>query len=285
MAEPLALAQAFLEARPASAARALESLQPADAAALVELVPVRIASPALGRMTAWAAAQCLSQVQSERAGAILDQVPGPEALGILRQMPTDQRDALLRVLPEALARHYRRTLTYPASRVGAWIDHAIAAMEQDRTVGDALDLLGARRRTDDSVLFVVDSNRRYLGLVFTPGLLHLGRGVQLGAVADRQVHPVPDSASLAAFGNDPVWASTLLLPVVNRHGELLGGLRRATLEKARFAERVMEAPGTAPLLLHLLEAYVAVLAGLAQVPVVADERPDQHSTAGISNAG
>lgn len=279
MAEPLALAQAFLEARPASAARALESLEPSDAAALIELVPVRISSPALGRMTAWAAAQCLSRVQPDRAGAILGQLQSPEALAILRQMPRERRDELLGLLPEALSRHYRRTLTYPASQVGAWVDHDIAVLEQDRAVGDALDLLRARRRPEDSAIFVVDGNRRHLGLVFTPALLHLERGVQLAAVADRQVHPVPDSAPLAAFANDPVWASTLLLPVVSRQGELLGGLRRNNLDKARFAERIPDAPsGTAPLVFQLLEAYVVVLAGLAHVPVAAEERPDYRST-------
>ena len=271
VAEPVALAQAFLEARPASAARALESLEPADAAALIELVPVRISSPALGRMTPWAAAQCLARVQTDRAGAILDQLQSPEALAILRQMPKERRHELLGVLPEELARHYRRTLTYPASQVGAWIDHDVAAVEQDRTVGDALGLLRARRQSDDSVIFVVDNTRRYLGVVFTPALLHLDRGVQLAAAAERQVHPIPDTASLAAVVNDPVWASTLLLPVVNRHGELLGGLKRANLDKARLAERVTGSPSTAPLLLYLLEAYVVVLAGLAHVPVASNE--------------
>jgi len=266
MAEALRLALAFLEERPESAARSLESLEPADAAALLDLVPVRIAAPALARMASWAAARCIAGVSSDRGAAIMAQLRSPHALAILRQLPASARDDVLGGLPSAVARHYRRTLAYPRARVGAWVDFDVAALEPSRTVGEALDLIASRRRPDETIVFVVDSARKYLGAVTVAALLHFPRMVGLATVADRQARAVADSASLAAVAAEPAWTTALALPVTNRQGELLGALTRVSLEKGLHHERLTEVAGAEPsVVLHLLEAYLAVLAGLTRM--------------------
>jgi magnesium transporter len=267
MAEALRLALAFLEERPESAARSLESLEPADAAALLDLVPVRIAAPAVARMASWSAARCIAEVSSDRSSAIMTQLRSPQALAILRQLPTSARDAVLGGLPSAVARHYRRTLAYPHGRVGAWVDFDVAALEPSRTVGDALDLIAARRRPDETVIFLVDSARKYLGAVSVATLLHFPRMVGLATLAAGQrARAVADSASLTAVAAEPAWTTALALPVTNRQGELLGALTRVSLEKALHQERPTEVLAAEPsVVLHLLEAYLAVLAGLARM--------------------
>jgi len=266
MAEALRLALAFLEERPESAARSLESLEPADAAALLDLVPVRIAAPALARMASWSAARCIAGVSPDRRSAIITQLRSPQALAILRQLPTPERDAVLDGLPSAVARHYRRTLAYPHGRVGAWVDFDVAALEPSRTVGDALDLIAARRRPDETIIFIVDSARKYLGAVTVATLLHFPRMVGLSTLMDQWARAVADSVSLAAVAAEPAWATALALPVTNRQGELLGALTRVSLEKGLHHERLTEVVAAEPsVVLHLLEAYLAVLAGLARM--------------------
>jgi magnesium transporter len=267
LAEAPRLALAFLEERPESAARSLESLEPADAAALLELVPVRIAAPAVARMASWAAARCISGVSVDRGCAVMAQLRSRNALAILRLLPPSARDAVLGGLPGAVARHYRRSLAYPRARVGAWVDFDVAALEPSRTVGDALDLIAARRRPDETTLFVVDAARKYVGAITVPALLHFPRRTEIATLADRQVRALADSASLAAVAADPAWTTTLALPVTNRQGELLGALTRVAVEKGLHDERLTEEVDAAEpsVVLHVLEAYLAVLAGLTRL--------------------
>jgi Mg/Co/Ni transporter MgtE len=150
--------------------------------------------------------------------------------------------------------------------VGAWVDFDVAALEPSRTVGDALDLIAARRRPDETVVFLVDSTRKYLGAVSVATLLHFPRMVGLATLAGQRARAVRDSASLAAAAAEPAWTTALALAVTNRQGELLGALTRASLEKALRHERPTEVVAREPsVVLHLLEAYLAVLAGLARM--------------------
>jgi Mg/Co/Ni transporter MgtE len=217
-------------------------------------------------MASWSAARCIAAVSSDRTSAIITQLRSPQALAILRQLPTSARDAVLGGLPSAAARHYRRTLAYPHARVGAWVDFDVAALEPSRTVGDALDLIAARRRTDETIIFIVDPARKYLGAVTVAALLHFPRMVELATLAHQQARAVVDSASLAAVAAEPAWTSTLALPVINRQGEFLGALTRVSLEKGLHHERLTEVAAAEPsVVLHLLEAYLAVLAGLTRM--------------------
>jgi len=266
VAEPVKLALAFLEERPASAARSLEALAPADAAALLELVPVRIAAPALARMTSWGAAQCISGLPTERAGALISQLGSRDALAILRQMSAPARDTVLGGLSDTTARHYRRALTYSRSRVGAWVDHDIATATEDHTVGEAVKMIVMRRRPQESVLYVVDAGRRYLGTVGLAALLHSPETTRLAALAHRQ-RALLDSASLAAAAAEPSWSTSLALPVTDPHSELLGGLSRADLEKGLYQTEAEE-PAVATemsILFHLAEAYVRVVGELVHI--------------------
>lgn len=279
MAEALALALAFLEERPESAARSLESLASADAAALLELVPVRIGAPAVGRMTSWTAAQCVAALPAERAGALMAQLGSRDALAILRQMPAPARDRVLADLPTSTGRQYRRALTYPPTRVGAWVNHDVAALGEDHTVDEALKMIVARRQRDEAGVYSVDEARRYLGTATVTALLHSAGSTRLAAVAQRQ-RALPDSASLAAVAADVSWSTSLALPVTDRHGELLGELSRANLEKALHQTPVDQPVATGPsVLFHLAETYLGVIGELARVAPSAGAQ-ESHSRPG-----
>ncbi len=265
MAEPVKLALAFLEERPASAARSLEALAPADTAALLELVPVRIAAPALARMASWAAAQCISGIAADRAGALLSQLGSRDALAILRQMSGPARDLVLADLPAGTARHYRRALTYSRSRVGAWVDHDVPTVSEEHTVAEAVEMLVMRRRPEESVLYVVDAGRRYLGTVPVAALLHSPGATRLAALAQRQ-RALVDSASLATAAAQASWSTSLALPVTDEQGELLGGLSRADLDKGLHQAEPEEPVSTEmSVLFHLAEAYVTVVGELVHM--------------------
>lgn len=265
MAEPVKLALAFLEERPASAARSLEALAPADAAALLEVVPVRIAAPALARMTSSSAAQCIAGLPAERASALITQLGSRDALAILRQMSAPARGIVFGALPDTTARHYRRALTYSRSRVGAWVDHDFATATDDHTVAEAVEMIVMRRRPEESVLYVVDAGRRYLGTVAVAALLHSPGTTRLAALVHRQ-RALVDSSSLSAAAAEPSWSTTLALPVTDPHGELLGGLSRADLEKGLYQSEAAEPLATeVSVVFHLAEAYLTVVGELVQI--------------------
>ena len=271
MHEAPRLALTFLEERPESAARSLEALDPADAAALLGVLPVRVAAPAVAQMTSWTAARCIALVAPDRASAILAELQTRDATAILRQLGPEERDALLETLPVSVARHFRRTLTAPRTRVGAWVDHDVPVIDANQTVGAALDLLAARRRTDDSVVFLVDSSRAHAGVVAVGSLLHAARHVKLTTIADRQLRPVFASASLGTALVHAGWNRYLLLPVTYPQGEFLGAVNRAALEKGVKDARLTQPDRWEPsILVDIVEAYVVVVAGLARATPTLD---------------
>ena len=271
MDEAPRLALTFLEERPESAARSLEVLDPADAAALLEAVPVRIAAPAVARMTSWTAARCIARVTPDRASAIVAELRTRDATAILRQLGSAERELLLDSLPAGVARHFRRTLTYPRMRAGAWVDHDVAVIDSAQTAGAALDLLAARRRSDDSVVFLIDASRTYVGVVPVGALLHAPRQAPLFTIADRHTRPVFASASLATALAHGGWTSYLVLPVTYPQGELLGAVNRATLEKGAQDARLTQPDRWEPsILVDIIEAYVVVVAGLARATPTLD---------------
>ncbi|HSC09010.1 MAG TPA: hypothetical protein VLD59_19455 [Steroidobacteraceae bacterium] len=267
MAELPHLTLAFLQGHPVSAARTLETLAPEDAAALLEHVPVRIAAPVAGAMSSVAAARCIARLPDENRAGLCAALSWADASAVLRQLGAPTRDAVLDRLPTSMARRFRRSLEYDENEVGAWIDLDAPAIVADRTVGDALRLLGQAPEFPASHVLLTDGAQRYLGVAPLSGLLRVSPATPLDSIAQRGVRALRDAATLASVVSNDDWQSSTVLPVVNHRGELLGGLTRTALHKA-LDRRAHKAPAPhSSLFVQLFETYLTAAAGLFQLLV------------------
>lgn len=272
MAELPQLTLAFLQSQPGSAARAIEVLPPANAAALLEYVPVRISAPVLAAMTSLAAARCIAQLPPEMGAALCEAMSWPDTSALLRQLDTVHRNAILSQLPSATARRFSRSLGYQESEVGSWVNMDAPAMNEDRTVGEAMKLLAQLPDFTSSHLILTDDTQHYKGLVALSALLRTNTNVVLAAIAQRDCRAVWDRASIGSIESSNDWDTTTLLPVVNHRGELLGGLTRTALNRALHAQRGAASVTSHSMLATLLDAYLVAGDGFLRMMLRAGDR-------------
>lgn len=268
MSDTPSLTFAFLQSRPEAAARVIEELNPADAAALLHTVPARLAAPLADGMAAWAAARILALLPDEQAAGIIRQMVYQNAASLLRLLDADRLQTLLESLPRRLARDFRHSLDYPAKVVGAWMDQSLPSFSLDGSVADGMRFLRHRGSIPLSHLFVVDQNRRFAGVVSIARILQAPSNTPLRQLLDGGIQPISNRAFLASVVDVADWDEHLVLPVVGRRGNVLGGLTRQALRQGLEAQAgagLSLSPNT--MMTHLLTSYFVAFAGLLRVLV------------------
>lgn len=280
MSSPADLTLAFLERQPQSAARVLEDLDPEDAAAFLETVPGRLAGPVVGLMASWAAARSVELLAPDRAAGLIRNVSYQDAAILMRFVARARIEPILDQLPKGLARDFRASLSYPEGSVGAWMDHTVPVLAQDRTVSDGLKFAAQRRGRRDLHIFVVGEKRQFLGAVSVSDLLCASPEASLSDIMDRDIQALSNRASLASVADAPGWDRYLVLPVVGRRRNVLGGLPKDSLRKGLSEERAMDPRHAGDsILAHLFENYLVTCSGLLQLAAhsaVARETPSSQ---------
>lgn len=259
------LTLAYLQQRPESAARALEGLAPIDAAEILRRVPARVAAPVVAAMSSISAARCATELPADAAAALCADLSWSDAAALLRRLAEGTREAVLAELPGKMARRLRRSLDYADDVVGAWIELDVPAILDDRDVGEAVRLLAQSPAHSGSHLLLSDAGQRYNGAVPLAALLNSAPTMPLSALAQSEIQPLHDSASLASVTDNRGWELTTILPVVSHRGLLLGGLHRRTLRKALNQAGPLSKEARPLLPAEMLKAYLRSGEGLLRL--------------------
>jgi len=264
---------AFLQRQPAAAARALQELDPADATALLEQVPAGTAGPVLEIMAPWAAATCLENLEPSKAAALVRAMSTQGGASVTRLLPDALRSSVMEHLPRSAARALGATLAYPRDTVGSWMDHRVPTFLETARAREALRYLRTRRRKSGSVLFVVDAERQFVGVVDVADLLRAEEEATLADVVDRDVTPLSNRARLSSVVAAPGWDRFNVLPVVGRRQNFLGALSRGLLQTGLSEGHAQRDKGDAvSLLAHLGSAYLVTALGTVQTIAAAGPR-------------
>lgn len=264
----------FLTSKPDAAAQVLQSLAADQAARYLEAVPVRILAPILERTEVWPAARILDQLPLEQNGAVFARLPYQTAAALLRLQQPSRREALLGMLPSQLARALSRSLAYPDSAVGAWMDMSTPCFHPELPARECLALLRKATTPFGGDLMVVDQGHRVLGIVSLDRLVSGADNASLATLMDAGAAPLPAEMSLEMAARRPDWHRHGALPVRHANGTYLGTLSRATLHGALARRR----PGASPTLgdslsAHLARAMASTLRGFLVLTASAHRQP------------
>lgn len=188
--------------RPEKAADVVEEMPEADAAEILEEMPAEAASHIVGEMESDEGADLLHELSEEKRDEILE-----------RFDPQDKRDAI-------------ELLSYAEKTAGALMMKEYIAVPQDRRLGDILH--GLRARGEElasyriSHIYVLDADRRLLGVLPLPDLLLRSPGATAGELMVRE--PVTVGADVDQEEVARVFERyhLLALPVVDREGRMVG---------------------------------------------------------------
>jgi Mg/Co/Ni transporter MgtE len=129
-----------------------------------------------------------------------------------------------------MAKRLNRSLQHAVNSVGAWTDPDIPLLSPEHTVDDALRYL-RDTRSASHIFLESASNGRFIGAISLHDLLSNERGAPLGQLPIHEITPLSSRAALGSVAFHPAWDDYLVLPVVGRRHNVLGGLSRTALRR------------------------------------------------------
>ncbi len=156
--------------------------------------------------------------------------PGVLAISLARiSQPSSSR--CLALLPRRAEAEVRRLMDYPVGSAGRVMDSRIPSFRGEQAVAVTLEQLRQSKPKDLRQLFIVDSERRLVGIVDIHDLMIAEPADLLKEIAR------PPSAAVSPFDDREEVAQKLrdfqlyVLPVIDIHGRLIGAIRHEALLK------------------------------------------------------
>lgn len=250
------LAWYFIDTRPQDAARLLERLETGEVAALMQEAPLRLATKLLLKMAPSSGADCLADLEPQRAAEILEDLPAEVAAGLLRPLSREARAGILESLTPETAGPLATLLRFSEQTAGALMDTRVVSLSRDSTVKDGRELVRRHARQALYYIYVVDDEQRLIGVVTMRQLLLAAAGDSIASIMRADPAALPAEADRLAILTHPGWRRVHALPVVNRHGQMLGVMRYETLRRLEDDAAAMQrARGLQRAALELGEIY------------------------------
>jgi Mg2+ transporter MgtE len=212
------------ELRPADIADILEQLDADEAGAVLDRLAPEIAADTLNEVEAPLQSEILSELNPERASDLLEMLPPDDAADILADMPQHEAERLLSLMPTSESQPIRELLRYGPQTAGGIMTSEVLALSEELTVEEALAYL--REHSDHLemiyYLYIVDSERRLIGIVSLRELVVAQPGTHLRELMDRDVIKVQAEMDQEEVARIIAKYDLLGVPVVDGEDRLLG---------------------------------------------------------------
>lgn len=235
------LAVAFLETHPREAALAIERLSGPERVAVLQELPPDAAASALRSMGRASGSETLAQLESGHAARLVGALSPDESADLLRRLPADARDRIVGAMHPAARERVARMLRFPEGTAAALMDPSILDLPADISVAEAQERVRAATHGLLYYLYVVDADRRLVGVLDIPELMSARPSANLRAVMHERVERLSAWAPPSVIRTHDGWRGYHAMPVVDEEGRLLGAIRYQTLRRLE-----QEAPVTGP---------------------------------------
>ncbi len=212
------------ELRPADIADILEQLDADEAGAVLDRLSPEMAADTLNEVEAPLQSEILSELNPELASDLLEMLPPDDAADILADMPQQEAEHLLSLMPASESEPIRELLRYGPQTAGGIMTSEVLALADGLTVEEALAYL--RQHSDHLemiyYLYIVDGERRLMGIVSLRELVVAEPGTHLRDLMDRDVIKVQAEMDQEEVARIIAKYDLLGVPVVDSEDHLLG---------------------------------------------------------------
>ncbi len=215
---------------PADLADQLQRIEePETAVAILRNIPKDLAATTLAELDPEVLQELSPLISEEELAALLERLPHSESTDIVGELPEERQQEVLDELPAEVASPLRTLLQYPEDTAGGIMSDEYTTLDGHGTVADALDYLRQPKLAEKSIsyLYVVDKEKRLVGVVSFRDLVLTNRNVPLSNITNREItrlHVQDDQEQIARQFEHYHY---LALPVVDEN-ECLVGLVEAT---------------------------------------------------------
>jgi flagellar motility protein MotE (MotC chaperone) len=216
------------ELHPADIADIVHQLTPGQGARLIEGLENEIAADTFEEVDTDRQAQILERLKSERAADILEAMGPDEAADLLARLPEERAQELLRLMTPEESEDVQELLEYAADSAGGLMTTDFIALNDSRTVHEALEAVRASIQEDIRAAYVYcvhDETRNenpLLGVVSLWDLLAASPRQQLHELMETKSISVQTDTEPRKVAEIMAKYNLLAVPVINAAGMLEG---------------------------------------------------------------
>ena len=216
--------------------RLLSRLNDDEVQALTELIGPEESAELLALISEAQAVDIIEDLPIESAAKIVDELDSDEQADILGEMDLEDAEAILSQMDPEEASDARRLINYEWSTAGGIMITEFLHFNQRTTTQQLLEDLRKNRDVyadyDVGYIYVTDRDMRLKGVLKLRDMLLSKDNVQIGSLMTKDPIKVKTDESLITLRRLFESHEILGIPVVDRHGKLVGVVRRAAVEEA-----------------------------------------------------
>lgn len=175
--------------------------------------------------------EILAGLANSRAADVLEAMEPDDAADLLADLPPEQAEQLLQLMEPDEAAPLRRLLAYDENTAGGMMTTEPVVLGPEATIAEALATV-RREELAPALASMVYVCRppleaptgRYLGLVHIQRLLREPPHGAVGSIIDKEIEPLPATASLETVTRTLATYNLVSLPVVDDDGRLIGAV-------------------------------------------------------------
>ena len=217
--------------------KTLDDMHPADIADIIERLDPRLRSQVFAQLDdeqragAMAefdddamAAELMGGMNEREASRMLSEMDPDDAAELVSELDYDKAEKLLRLMGVQEQRAIRQLLGYREDTAGRIMTSEFAALPEDKTVADAVELLRGLDEDFESVRYVYlsDEDNKLSGVVTLNALIVAQPETPLADICTREVITASPEDDQEDVAEDIAKYNLLAMPVVADDGHLLG---------------------------------------------------------------
>ena len=222
------LIKKFFELNPADAAHSLETLSEEEAVSILKSVSPELASRAFNSLESRFAANLLQNLEVEYAAQILGTMAVTRAAELILCLPRlEDREKLLGRIDTVQADQIRKLITYPEDTAGRIMIPNFFSFHVGMKAKEAIQKLRSlvRKKAQLNYVYVTDPENRLKGVLNMRELLLANENDTVESAMIPNVFCVEAAMDREKVIQEVRGRSFLAVPVVDKHGHLLGTIR------------------------------------------------------------
>jgi magnesium transporter len=215
---------ALASLHPAEVANAIANLEPAVMHRVLALLPPDLAARTFGYLDLAMQADLLRLMPRAEVATLVSALPHDERVDLYKRLSPAEQTALLPGLAQAEREDIRRLAAYGEGTVGAAMTSDYVTLLPEQTIAQAIARLRQEAPDRETIYesYVLDANRRLIGVVSLRDLLLAGDDARVESVVRREVISVRADAPREDAARAIADYDLLAVPVINDDGLLVG---------------------------------------------------------------
>ena len=215
------------ELHPADIADIIETLNEEKKKELFNLLHTEIASKVIVEVNEHSRDQILEDINKEKLTDIVEEMSSDDAADLIADLPKEEAKDILEKLHWEDSTEVQKLLKYPEDTAGGIMQTELLSVREEMLVEDAIIQLMASSKNIGDVpnVFVVDKNRRLVGILPVRKLLIVKHEIPISEIIDRNVISVNVNEDQEEVANIFKKYDLLSLAVVDDDGRLVGRIQ------------------------------------------------------------